>query len=88
MASKEDVHQPLLDPFTSRELSHMRYNKSSSDVAALNMTSFPAPITKDKNKCKRSNMKRLRFKKLSAENVFTVNLSKRLSTRKLLHNRL
>jgi hypothetical protein len=84
----ENPHQPLINPSTSSSSSNLKYTEPLPPTT-INMT--PNPISSKKNKMsdyKKQLREKLKDRHSNVREMFMINLSRRLASRKELQRRL
>jgi hypothetical protein len=87
MASDDNPLQPLLNPSTSDDSPHLRYTESLP-ATTINMTTNPTSSKKKKPSVNIKTLHQRLKKKSNVKDMFMINLSRRLASRKELQTRL
>ncbi len=88
MASVEDLRQPLINPFTSKSSSDIKYTES---LPSTTITMRPNSTSAKKKKLlsnEKEHGQRLNKQQSFVKDIFMVDMSRRLALRKELHERL
>jgi hypothetical protein len=88
MASVEDLRQPLINPFTSKISSNIKYTES---LPSTTITTRPNSTSAKKKKLlsnEKERGQRLNKQQSFVKDIFMVDMSRRLALRKELHERL